>query len=260
MFAACQSDLNNSSLIGGDGGDFFAQAKYGFLSPHMVTERFDNFLIYKVKKGRSLVDYSYLDSERSEHRSVFKPDYTGPNNYCIVRNSVAQPDIIGIQDRFAKWNLRRSCCASAACNQNIVGLYNLGSLFVFDLESMLAGKPCRAIDDYDPVTPELFFDHRGFSRYYGVHALHQIRDTYLLFEFVIPAIKSTLTIAGQIEHRFAERLARNSSGVQRYSAEHFPAVDNRATFAELCRGYRTFLTSRAAANNYQLKTIRLRIH
>src|SRR5882724_3607040 len=196
MFAAFQRDLHKTLVTDYDSGDLFAQPKYGLLSSHVIAQCFNNLAINKIKNGRTLVYYHHFDAESRQHRGVLQPDYAGPDHDHIAWDAAGQPNLFCVHHLIAKWNFWWAGRARATCDQYVICLRDLPSIFPFNLQSMWVGKPCSTVDCGNPVSYELLFDHGHLSDYDSVHAFHQIRNADLLFELVISAIKRPLAIAG----------------------------------------------------------------
>src|SRR6266446_2507437 len=259
-FAALQPDLHQVPLTDPDCGDLFAQTKDSFLSPHVITQGFHDLVIHKVQHSGPLVDYGHSDAERRQHRGVLKSDHAGPDHDQLARDAVHLTDLIRVDHAIAKRDLRRARRSRAGGNQDEVCLHELRGLFPFNLQSMRIPKASSTVDHSDSVASELLTDDGRLSGDNSIHALHQIGDADLLFEFVIATVKGTLAIAGQVEHGFAERLAGYGAGVQGHTSRHLTAVNHRHAFTQFGRSNRALLTGRAAADDDQIKMIFTRGH
>src|SRR5262245_36419852 len=248
-FAALQPHLYQSPLADPDLGDLFAQTEDGFLSPHVIAQGLHDLVVHEVKYGGPLVDDCHPDAERRQHRGVLKPDDAGPHHDHVARDAATVSDLIRIYYPGAERNLGRARRARTASDQDVVRHHRLRPLPSFDLQSVRAGKAGGAVQHDHSVSSELLSDDGHLTGDDRIHALHQICDADLLFEFVVAAVKGALAVAGQIEHGFAERLAGDGSRVQRHTADHLAAVNNRHALAELGACYRALLTGGAAADD-----------
>ena len=69
---------------------------------------------------------------------------------------------------------------------------------------------------------------------------------------VVAAVKRPVAETGQVQDRFAQRLAGHRAAVDAHSSEHVAAVDHGHALAEFRRGNRAFLPGGTAADHDQI--------
>ena len=89
--------------------------------------------------------------------------------------------------------------------------------------------------EVDPVAHQLTAHHVLLLGDDVLGAGEQIRGRDLLLDAVAGAVQFALAHAGQVDHRFAQRLGRDGAGVDAHAAEHPAALDDGDRLAELCR-------------------------
>src|SRR6185295_10588032 len=129
-----------------DFGYFLTESKNNALASQIKAERFDYFLIVKVKKSGPLFDHFYLDAERRKHRSVFESDHARAHDDQIARNPASLSQLIGVKNsRAFKGNVRRVRGPRSASDQHVIGGYRCHVTIVVDLDTVLIHKSRGAV-------------------------------------------------------------------------------------------------------------------
>src|SRR5690242_1419865 len=79
-----------------------------------------------------------------------------------------------------------------------------------------------------------------------LHAMGEIACRNAVADDVVFSVDRALPEAGEVQNRFAQRLARNGAGVDAHAARHLPPIDDRDTLTELGSRDRSLLARRPA--------------
>src|SRR5882724_4611933 len=93
-------------------------------------------------------------------------------------------------------------------------------------------KPCRAVQDIDPVAGKLSHGDVNLRFDHVLDTKGEVSDGNLLFHAIVHAIDALILIAGEMHHGFAHRLAWNCSGIDACSADNLTPFNESDSFAE----------------------------
>src|SRR4029453_1783913 len=80
----------------------------------------------------------------------------------------------------------------------------------------------NAVNHFDAVARELVLCHRGFGLDHLVAPEPQVEHADLVLDAVIDAVDALVLEAGEVQHGFPHRLARDRAGVDAHAAGSFP--------------------------------------
>src|SRR6266478_759339 len=109
--------------------------------------------------------------------------------------------------------------------------------------------------EIDMVKREVFQDTPALHVHNFALVMHEVVNGEIFLERVVDTVEAALLQAGEIECRFAKRLAGNRAGIDAASSHVLGAFDDGHAFAEV-RSLRTgFFAGRTAANHDQIETV-----
>src|SRR5260370_261170 len=117
-------------------------------------------------------------------------------------------------------------------------------------------QKCRlSAHEIDIVKRQVFQDTPALHVHNFALVMHKVVNGEIFLERVVDSVKAALLQAGEIECRFAKRLAGNRAGVDAASSHVLGAFDDGHAFAEV-RSLRTgFFAGRTAANHDQIEIV-----
>ena len=104
---------------------------------------------------------------------------------------------------------------------------------VVTVDCVCAFEGGLAADQLDFVELEIFQDAAALHLDDFAFVVHEIVDRQIFFQRVVDSVQTALLEAGEIEGRFAKRLARDGAGVDAAAADDVGALDDGDAFAEV---------------------------
>ena len=221
-----------------DGGHLLAEAERHRQVAQVELQRLDHLGIAEVQHAVALLDHGDLGPERGEHRRVLDADHARAHDHHRRRQGLQIQDPVGVQHPvLVELDARRAGRLGAGGDHDEFASDSCSFTagLVIDTDGVRVEKTAVPGVEVDPVTHQLTAHHVLFLGDDVRGAGEQIRRRDLLLDPVAGAVQFALAHAGQVDHRFAQRLAGDGSGVHAHAAEHPAALDDGDRLAELCR-------------------------
>jgi hypothetical protein len=107
------------------------------------------------------------------------------------------------------------------------------------------------------VSQQLGSNHLGFSTDDVLQSGQQVRDRDLFLDPIAGPVKVPQLHAGEVEHRFAQGLGRDRSGVDANATNHGLAIDDANPVTELRRHDCGLLTAGPRADDREVEIVRV---
>jgi hypothetical protein len=234
-----------------DRRDGLAEAERDSQVAQLILERFDDFTVAEFENVAAPFDDGDLRAERGEHRRVLDADDTRADHDHRLWDLRQVEDAVGIDDRLVvELDRRGSRRLGSGRDDDLVRRRDAvlpGSVLDFDgvgiCEMSLTGQQRHV------VAGKLAADHVDLSTHHMIRACHQVFFGDVFLDFVSRAVHFTLTHAGEVDNRFAQRFRRNCAGVDADAADHVSQFDDGDLLVQFRRRNRCSLSAGPGAHH-----------
>ena len=219
----------------------------------MVTKRFDHLGIGEFQQARTFFNQRHAHAQRGEHAHILDADDSAADDNHGLGNHRHLQNLIAVDDGRVVERDQGRDGGFRARGENDVARFKLDlSARARHLHVVRIQKAGGSRHDFDTVAGELSADHIDLGLDDVERAKGKIGHGDLLFHTIVDAVDALILIAGKMQDRFADGLARNRAGVDRRTADHFQLFNKRGAFAEFRRLNRGSLASRPGTDHDEI--------
>ena len=219
-------------------------------------QRLDDLRVDEVDHAVAAFHDRDPGAERGEHGGVLDADDPGADDDHRGRDMIEVEHAVGVDDApLVELDLLRPRGPGAGGDDDLVrGELELLVAEAFGHQHRVRVEEARgALEVLHVVAVQLGAHHLGLAGDHVVGARREVGDGDVLLHLVARAVELALVGAGEVEHRFAQRLRRDRAGVDADAADHALAVDDGDPPAQLRRSDGGALPAGAAADDEQLE-------
>jgi hypothetical protein len=206
----------------------------------------------ELEHGRALVDERHAHAERREHGRVLEPDHARADDHEVLVERAPRAEI-GVEDAIAvDGHLGRARRPRARGHEHVLGREHGRLARAPHLDRVLVLEARRALDQLHAVALELVLHDAELALHDRADPELEVLERHVLLERVVLAVERALPQARQVEHRLAQRLARDRARVERGAAQHAAATKHEPSGGHSgpwapfqFRPHRAFLEGRA---------------
>ena len=203
----------------------------------MVLQGLADLAVEKLEQSRTALDECHAHAERAEHRSVLGADDAAAHDEHRRRQLLDVQDVVGGKNlAVVEGDVARACGRGADSDQDVAGTDRLGVLVRrADADDALAGDRAPASSQVDGVRRELLADDVDFGADDALARAHEFGERFGAIEREVAGVAGLgegFARREVVDHRFAERLARDRARVDRHAADHVHLLDDADFLAE----------------------------
>ena len=224
-----------------EAADLLAESQRHAVLPHLVDQRIDDLEVDEAQQSRPLVDHGDPDAERGENGRVLEADDACADDNQRARqflqgqDLVAGEDLLTIEIDMALARRRRA----DGDDDSVGGDFPVSPPVEAGKAQLVRIDEGRVrLQQLDPVAQQLMAVHVELVGDDVVGADQQVRHRNVPLHPVRGAVDIALPVAGEVQHRLPERLARDGAGVDAGAADDRLTFHNGRLLAELGRLYR----------------------
>jgi hypothetical protein len=258
LLTAGEEDLHPGPALVPDGlhpAHLLAEAEGDAALAQVVGERVGHFGVDECQEARALVDERHPHPQRGEDAGVLAPDHPRAHYRQGAGEVLESDDVVAGEDVLpVEGDVRVARSVGAGCHHDHLGADVVVpvAVGVGQSQRVRAREGCLGGEDLYPVAHELVAGHVDLMADHVVGAEEQVLHRDVLLDAVRGAVEPLLPVAGEVDHRLAQRLAGDGAGVDAHPAHHRHPLHQPDALAQLGPLDRRALARGAGSDDQQI--------